>query len=418
MRAGVAAEADCAQFPLWVVHLPESAAANPVLGWLQSEAYLGVVSFGGVSLQLSLILATFSIRMAAAWMALRLYRRSRELRFAIVTFALAVSALIPFFDLVNPPQDFVGEWLPSVAGGLAVLLMAVILVRTLTELSQKFDEVRVAHDALEQRVAERTAALQQANSSLENEVVERKRVESALRTSEASLKQKQAELEKLAGKLIAAQEDERRRLARELHDHLSQSLAALALELANVQRGSDGEPAKLRSGLRHIEGSVHKLADDIHDMSRLLHPSILDDLGLEAAVRADCARFSERERIAVRVDSHDVPAKLPPDVALSLYRITQESLHNVAKHAGARRATVTILGEEDAVRLIVEDSGVGFDSDRVKDKSGLGLISMSERVRLLEGTLEVRSEPGFGTRIEVTAPIERRLHEQAASLAS
>ena len=369
-------------------------------------------------MELGLILATFSIRMAAAWVALRLYRRSRETRFAIVTFALAVSALIPFVDLANPPQNFVGEWLPSAVGGMAMLLTAVILVRTLTELSNKFDEVRVAHDALEQRVTERTAALRQANSSLESEVVERKRVENALRTSEAALKQKQAELEKLAGKLIAAQEDERRRLARELHDHLSQSLAALALELANVQRGSEEAPAKLRHGLSHIEGSVHKLADDIHDMSRLLHPSILDDLGLDAAVRADCARFSERERIAVRVESQDVPAKLPPDVALTLYRITQEALRNIAKHADSKQASVTILGEDDSVRLIVEDFGVGFDVESAKKKSGLGLISMSERVRLLNGTLEVSSEPGRGARIEVTAPVERNEYEQAASLAS
>ncbi len=173
-------------------------------------------------------------------------------------------------------------------------------------------------------------------------------------------------------------------------------MAALALELANVQRGSETAPERLRSGLSHIEGSVHKLADDIHDMSRLLHPSILDDLGLVAAVRADCARFSEREGIPVRVESQDVPLKLPPDVALSLYRITQESLHNIAKHAQAKRVTVTILGEEEQVRLIVEDSGAGFDVHRAKEKAGLGLISMSERVRLLEGTLEVQSQPGVG----------------------
>jgi len=365
-----------------------------------------------------LILATFAIRMAAALVALRLHRRSRETRFAIVTFALGVAAVIPFVELMNPAQNFFGEWFSTAVGGMAMLITAVVLVRTLTELTSKFDEVRHSYDVLEHRVAERTAALREANGALEAEVLERKRVESALRTSEAALKQKQIELEKLTGKLIAAQEDERRRLARELHDHLSQSMAALALELANVQRESETAPEKLRSGLSHIEGSVHKLADDIHDMSRLLHPSILDDLGLVAAVRADCARFSEREGIPVRVESQDVPLKLPPDVALSLYRITQESLHNIAKHASAKRATVTILGEEEQVRLIVEDSGAGFDVHRVKEKAGLGLTSMSERVRLLGGTLEVQSQPAVGTRIEVTAPVEGKYYEQAASLAS
>lgn len=367
-------------------------------------------------MELALILAIAAIRLAAAAMAFRLYRRTREIRFAIVTFVLMVSAIFPTVALVRPPQTFMLEWLPSAASGIAVLLTAVILVRTLTELTQALGEVREAHNVLEQRVEIRTAELRQANSALENEIHERKRAEAALRHSEAALKQNQAELQRLAGKLIVAQEDERRRLARELHDHLSQSLAALALELANVQRRAEGAPASTMTGLRRIEGSVHQLADDIHDMSRLLHPSILDDLGLEAAIRADCARFSDREGIGVQVLARNLPPQLPSDVALSLYRITQESLRNIAKHADADSVTVSIEGEDGQVRLTVEDSGCGFDLNRALENSGLGLISMSERVRLLNGSLRIDTQPGKGARIEVTAPVERRVYEQAASL--
>ena len=349
-------------------------------------------------------------------MAFRLYRRTRELRFAIVTFALTVSALFPSFVMLRPRQGLMVDWLPNAAGGMAVLLTAVILVRTLTELTQALENVRHARDVLEQRVEERTIELRQANASLEGEIQERKRAEAAVRRNEAALQRNQLELQCLAGKLIVAQEEERRRLARELHDHLSQSLAALALELANVQRGSEGASSKLVTGLRRIEGSVHQLADDIHDMSRLLHPSILDDLGLEAAVRADCARFSDREGIVVHVHARNVPAQLPSDVALSLYRITQESLRNIAKHADVTAASVSIEGGDGVLRLVVEDSGCGFEVERARNHSGLGLISMSERVRLLEGTLEIHSQPGKGARIEVTAPVERKAYEQTESL--
>jgi signal transduction histidine kinase len=368
-------------------------------------------------LEIAFILATAVSRLAAAWIALRLYRRRRETRFAIVAFAVGVSAMFPLGELFKADRLLVVQWLQDAANGLAVLLTALILVRTLTDLYQAYEEIQTSYNVLDERVKDRTAELSDANRNLASEVAERRKAEAALRQSEAALKISEAELRKLAALLIAAQEEERRRLARELHDDTSQTLAALALELASLQRKAIGAGESVQNGLQRVESSVHRLAEGIHDMSRLLHPSILDDLGLEAAIRAECERVSEREGFPIVFEAVDLPAELPHDCELTFYRITQEALHNIAKHAEARRAHVLLQGEDDCVTLEIEDSGKGFDPEEARRSSGLGLISMGERVRLLGGVLRVDSKPGSGARIRVEAPVERNTHAEAESLA-
>ena len=370
-----------------------------------------------VAVETILILATALSRLVAAWIALRLYRRVRETRFAIVAFVVGVSAMFPLGALVDTKRILVVGWLQDAANGLAVLLTALILVRTLFDLYQSYEEIQDANAILDQRVKERTAELSAANESLANEVAERAKAEAALRQSEAALKGSEAELRKLAALLIAAQEDERRRLARELHDDTSQTLAALAIELASLQRKAEGSDHSVRSGLQSVETSVHRLAEGIHDMSRLLHPSILDDLGLEAAIRTECERVSEREGFPIVFEVLDLPEELPKDCALTLYRITQEALHNIARHAQASRAHVLLQGEDDCVSLEVEDAGKGFDPLEARKSSGLGLISMGERVRLLGGVLRIDSKPGGGARIRVEAPVSRNTNAEAASVA-
>ena len=369
-------------------------------------------------MQTVLILAAAASLLAAAMIAFRLYRRMRETRFAIVAFALGASAMFPLGELVNSERQLVVQWLQDAANGLAVLLAALILVRTLTDLYLAYDEIQQANAVLDQRVKERTAELSEANTNLASEIAERTKAEQALRESEAALRGSQAELRKLAALLIAAQEEERRRLARELHDDTSQTLAALAIELASLHRKAAGAEHSVRSGLQSVETSVHRLAEGIHDMSRLLHPSILDDLGLEAAIRTECERVSEREGFPVVFEVLDLPAELPKDTALTLYRITQEALHNIAKHAEAQRAHVLLQGEDERVTLEIEDSGKGFDPEQARQNSGLGLISMGERVRLLGGVLRVDSKPGRGARIRVEAPAPRSTHAEAESLVS
>ncbi|HET7853177.1 MAG TPA: PAS domain S-box protein, partial [Candidatus Methylomirabilis sp.] len=239
------------------------------------------------------------------------------------------------------------------------------------------------------------------------DITRRKRAEEELRAREAALRDSQKDLQDLAGKLLKAQEEERRRLARELHDDLTQRLAVLAIEAGRLEQQLQGAPNPALERLRHMKEQIVKLSADVHGISRQLHPSILDDLGLVSAMESECANLTQRAGIAVKYESHNVPTTLPQDVALCLYRIAQEALWNIAKHAQTTEAFVSLVGTEDAITLSVWDDGVGFDPAQLHRKPGLGLASMEERVRLIRGELSVKSEPGRGTEIEVTVPLRR-----------
>jgi signal transduction histidine kinase len=147
------------------------------------------------------------------------------------------------------------------------------------------------------------------------------------------------------------------------------------------------------------------LSEDVHALSRQLHPSILDDLGLVEALRSECASFSRREEIAVDYRPEKMPADLPKDVALCVYRITQEALRNVAKHAGVNKASVTLVAVGPELLLRIQDQGAGFELDSPRSQPGLGLSSMAERVRLLEGKFSIKSARARGTTIEVRVPL-------------
>ena len=223
-------------------------------------------------------------------------------------------------------------------------------------------------------------------------------------------KRKRAEekLRALTAKLISAHEDERRRLARELHDDLGQTLAAVILEMGTLQQQLPLSTDEIRSRLGIVRREVDNLAQYVHTMSHRMHPSILEDIGLEAALKSECTEFSKREKIPVKFTSQHVQHPLPNDVSLTLYRVTQESLRNIAKHAQANEieVSITLRVIDNNILLFVTDSGGGFD--QVKGKAGLGIVSMEERVRLLNGSLSIHTEPGRGTTIEVRVPLLAR----------
>jgi PAS domain S-box-containing protein len=221
------------------------------------------------------------------------------------------------------------------------------------------------------------------------EITERKRAEEAVR--------------KLAGQLLTAQEAERCRIAREMHDDLTQRVAVLAIEAGKLEQEAESS-APLSGRLREIKEQLINLSQDVHALSRQLHPSILDDLGLVDAMRSECARFSQREGIAVCYTPQDIPPGIPKEVALCLYRIAQEGLRNIAKHSSAREARVSLTADDDSILLSIEDAGVGFSSRQSQGNLGIGLASMEERARLIGGEFSVRSEPGNGTLVEVWAP--------------
>jgi signal transduction histidine kinase len=240
------------------------------------------------------------------------------------------------------------------------------------------------------------------------DITDRKRAEEALRSSKEALRKSKERYRNLAGHLLAAQEAERKRLARELHDDLSQRLAALAMEAETL-----GPQMSLLSGadnarLKEMKDKLVGLSTDVHAMSRRLHPSILDDLGLADAVASECAVFQERNKIAVNYQVKNIVREIPPKVAVCLYRIVQEALRNISRHAGATEVAISLVGENQAIRLSIRDNGIGFDPGLKIRQVGLGLESMKERAHLIGGDLSLTSHPGQGTVIEVRAPLSMK----------
>jgi signal transduction histidine kinase len=205
--------------------------------------------------------------------------------------------------------------------------------------------------------------------------------------------------------LLFAQEEERRRLSHELHDELNQRLALLEVSLQSLENRTE-QPEDLRTHLQVLRKNVADLSDDLRRIAYRLHPSMLDDLGLVAAVESFCEEFSAREKIQVRFTEKYVPENIPAPVALTLYRIMQEGLRNVAKHSRAKRATVTLAGEDSRVILAIRDAGAGFDPAVERLKGGLGIRGMQERMELLGGELTIRSAPGRGTELTATARLD------------
>ncbi len=215
-------------------------------------------------------------------------------------------------------------------------------------------------------------------------------------------------LHALAGKVLSAQEEERSRLARELHDDFTQRLVAVAIHIGNLEQSPHAFPKEIEQGLRKIKDQVVKLSTDLNAVARRLHPAILDDLGLAAAIQSECNDFSLREKILTAFEPKEIPLEIPKECALCLYRIVQEGLRNVVKHAQAKKVLIRLTGSYTDITLLIQDSGIGFDPARHTGKRGLGLSSMKERVQLIQGTLSIHAQPGQGTAIEVKIPLIRR----------
>ena len=216
-------------------------------------------------------------------------------------------------------------------------------------------------------------------------------------------KMAQEALEKIGGKLIEAQEEERSRIARELHDDICQRLALLSMELEQANRGSNssGGSAKIEEIRRHCA----QIAGDVQALSHKLHSSKLEYLGLAPAIRSFCREFSQQHDVSVQFEGENVPGFLPRDISLSLFRVTQEALQNALKHSGVRRFSVSLQGQANEVQLEVSDLGAGFDVERAKLDRGLGLVSMQERAHLVHGSFTIESAVNGGTKILVRVPL-------------
>jgi PAS domain S-box-containing protein len=231
------------------------------------------------------------------------------------------------------------------------------------------------------------------------DITERKNAEDLIRKSRAALEVSHREIQQLAGNLLTAHEDERRHLARELHDDLTQRLARLAIDAGRMESAANAP-----GGVRQLREDLVRLSEDVHALSYRLHPSVLDDLGLVEALKAECDRVSRHGELHVDVEASAVPAALPAAASLCLFRVAQEALNNAARHAHASAVTVLLSSRSSGLELAVRDNGSGFDPEHSRDHASLGLSSMRERVRLLQGEFDIESAPGRGTTVVAWVP--------------
>lgn len=212
------------------------------------------------------------------------------------------------------------------------------------------------------------------------------------------------QLRGLSKRLLNAQEEDRKRLARELHDDLNQQIAALSIGLENVKRRSSS--GQTPAEIERLRQKLNQLSEAVRRISHELHPALLEYAGLGAALSASCEEFGGATGIEISLNIRGSLGDVPPDACLCIYRIFQEALQNIAKHSRASRAAVELEREAGTLRLTVSDSGVGMDTEKMDSVAGLGLISMRERVRLAGGALKIESEVNQGTRITAELPVE------------
>jgi len=229
--------------------------------------------------------------------------------------------------------------------------------------------------------------------------------QSELLATEAALHEAETARRELARQLTTAQEKERTRIARELHDDIGQSLAILRIQMLRAGQPVSGMVGKRHPTIPELCESLRLLTDKVSKLSHQLHSSELEYLGLEVAVQSHCRQFSQQYKIAVECSCENIPTDLDALLALSVLRIVQEALYNAGKYSEAKSIQVAVHGSPSELSLLIGDDGVGFDPEEAKLSAGLGLISMRERVHLAGGEFKITSSPGEGTCIVARIPL-------------
>jgi two-component system sensor histidine kinase UhpB len=229
-----------------------------------------------------------------------------------------------------------------------------------------------------------------------------------VRRAQAALATSYGQMRALAGRLVTVQEEERRRIARDVHDDIGQRVASLSIALSAAKRKVPANEGSLVEELSALQQQARKIASDLRRLSHELHPAVLDQLGLVEALKVRCSQVQAESGVQIELEAAGEWPEAEGAVALCLYRVAQEALRNVTRHAQARSARVSLERREALVVMRVADDGCGFDGAAARF-SGLGLVSLRERVRLLGGTLEVETAPDAGTKVTVSLPEGGRL---------
>jgi len=241
------------------------------------------------------------------------------------------------------------------------------------------------------------------SSSVHVDITERKRADEALVV--------------MSRKLLEAQEQERSRIGRELHDDINQRLALLSVEIDRMKEVSPITYGALRSQMDELGKRTSEISSVVQSLSHELHSSKLEYLGLVSAMKGFCKEFGGKHQVEIDFSSKGIPSDVPPETSLCLFRVMQEGLHNALKHSGVKSFEVKLHGSPTEIRLTVRDLGNGFDPELAKDTPGRGLISMQERVRLVKGTISITSRSQSGTEIKVRIPLQGGVQTEKAKLA-
>jgi signal transduction histidine kinase len=272
-------------------------------------------------------------------------------------------------------------------------------MRDATARKHAAEALKQAHDVLESRVAERTVALQQVNQQLQAEIAERTPIEAALRSS-------QQQLRHLATHLQNRQEEERRHIAREIHDELGQALTTLKIDVSWLSRRAATASQPWQECLSRISSQLETVINVVRRISTALRPGVLDDLGLTAALEWQLQDVRKRTGLAYQLTLPLEEVDVEPARTTAVFRIFQEALTNVLRHAEATSVAVQVTQDDDALLLEVADNGKGISPNQVADHTALGLLGMRERAHLWGGDVTIEGTPGVGTTVRVRMPRE------------
>ena len=239
------------------------------------------------------------------------------------------------------------------------------------------------------------------------DITERRNAEDSMLESRAALEQSHREVQQLAGRLIEAQDTERARIARDLHDDVSQQLAGVSIAFSGLKQrlGEYGVREELQQELADLQQQTLTLARNVRQLSHDLHPTVLRHLGLERALTSYCGELERSHGVVMRCGAEGDFTSMGPEAGLCVYRIAQEALRNVVAHAGARRADVRLFRRGDEAEITITDDGRGFDVNDPERRKGLGLVSIMERAKLAGGTISIETSLDHGTRVHATIPV-------------